>query len=206
MLFKVVAVAPHILEHPTECASVSEPIEAENSRGLELKFIENIGFGVFATKEYLPGDLVVRGIQLRDAQKSIHSITGPDGREYIYNQFAETINHNCDPNTGPYSKQGEPWNWYARTAIKPGQEINWAYDWTEPVIGHFNLGSSVKSQCLCGSSACRSPLNGFEALSQTQRDEISRQKSDLERAIILRLSQQFSGKNLAEEKVNPISK
>jgi len=197
MRYKVVAVSPQI--------TVPVPdVEAANDQCLEIKFIENIGFGVFAKQSFLPGELVVRGIQLRDAQKSIHSITGPDGQEYIYNQFAETINHNCDPNTGPYSRQGEPWNWYARTAINPGQEITWAYDWTEPVIGHFNLGSTVKSQCLCGSGVCRSPLNGFEALSQTQRDVIAGQKADLERAIILRLSQQFVGSSLAEEKMNPI--
>lgn len=179
MRYKLIAIPQQSTGSISAIEARVSQIESENGLGLEFKYIPNIGNGVFATKEFQPGELVVRGIQICDAEKSIHSITGPDGREYIYNRFAETMNHHCDPNTGPHAKGDESWNWYARTPIKPGQEVTWAYDWTEPVIGHFNLGSQLKSQCLCGSEACRSPLTGFDGLSQPQRDTIAQQKADL---------------------------
>ncbi|NBV82971.1 SET domain-containing protein-lysine N-methyltransferase [bacterium] len=179
MRYKLVALRTESIAVDTRASQ----IEYENGLALEFKYIQNIGLGVFAKKAFQPGELVVRGIQIRPATKSIHSITGPDGNEYIYNSFAETINHNCDPNTGPYSKDSEQWNWYARRPIEPGQEITWAYDWTESVIGHFNLDSPSKSQCLCGSEGCRSPLTGFSGLTQSQRNTISLQKADLKTSI-----------------------
>ena len=157
--------------------------ERLNRQVVEIRYIPEFNeFGIFAKKDFKVGELVVIGIQTMPApQKSIHSITGPDGNEYIYDHIAETINHNCDPNTGPL-QTGESWSFYARKEIKAGDEITWAYDWTEPVIGHFNGEGDKGGQCLCGSAACRTPLKGFNKLNPEQFETIQRQKSELNAA------------------------
>ena len=141
-----------------------------------------IGKGIFAKKAFKAGELVVIGIQTEPAEKSIHSITGPDGNEYIYNHIAETINHHCNPNTGPL-QVGDSWSFFARRGIEATEEITWAYDWTEPVIGHFNGDGDKGGQCLCSSADCRTPLKGFNTLNPTQVEAIQRQKEELKVAV-----------------------
>jgi hypothetical protein len=154
--------------------------ERINRQVVEIKdMVKFIGKGIFAKKPFNAGELVVIGIQTEPVpDKTQHSITGPDGNEYIYNHIAETINHHCDPNTGPL-KIGESWSFFARRDIKSGEEITWAYDWTEPVIGHFNTEGGNGGKCLCGSAACRTPLKGFNNLNPEQFETIQRQKADL---------------------------
>ena len=187
-MYKIVAVVvenPAFKEHVESLETRHQEVEAFNAKNVQrtwIKFTEQYGgYGMIALRDFCPGEVVVKGIQLREDPKSIHSITGPDGREYKYNLSAATINHSCDPSTVPFDEGGE-YVFVGRKAITAGQEVFWNYNATEPVISFFNMASKNPGECFCKSECCVKIVKGFGALSPGQLVVLETQRREAEEA------------------------
>jgi SET domain-containing protein len=116
------------------------------------------GLGVFATSEFLPGDVValIDDSYVVDAE---HPVPRGEERHCDYLQGGKTvwmqvperhINHACDPNTSVRTRNGVR-NVLARGRIRVGDEITYDY-----CVNGF--GDTVW-HCHCGSARCRGVIH-----------------------------------------------
>mmetsp|Transcript_12357 Transcript_12357/g.20927 ORF Transcript_12357/g.20927 Transcript_12357/m.20927 type:complete len:219 (-) Transcript_12357:33-689(-) len=116
-----------------------------------------VGWGVFATKDFEEGDIVLKGKTRGEVveKKGSHTIQ-VDWNKHVYLDLpGHVLNHSCDPSTGVVDNQSSGvYDWVARRRIQPGDEISFDYETTE-----WDLAAQFP--CECGSARCRGALKGF---------------------------------------------
>ena len=118
----------------------------------------NKGNGVFATRNFKKGEVVVIGRRVEVlTERTIHSFQMNFNLHIEMDIPARLINHSCNPNTGIKNNQFGAYNFIALVDISEGEEITWDYETTEYI-------SIAVPQCLCNSSNCRGRLRGFSFL------------------------------------------
>lgn len=113
--------------------------------GYVLGRTEDRGEGVFATRFFLRGQLVVVGEIARWLEhNNLHaSQVGPS--EYVLLAgVGPKVNHSCDPNCGVRLNESGAYDLVARRDIAPGEEITFDYAMRNYSIEHF------PAQCRCG--------------------------------------------------------
>ncbi|HEX2054535.1 MAG TPA: SET domain-containing protein-lysine N-methyltransferase, partial [Actinomycetota bacterium] len=117
------------------------------------------GEGLFATRRFKPGEVVVVGaIERRLPENHSHATQVGIGQYVLLGGFGSKVNHSCDPNCGVrVNASGAP-DLVARRNIEPGEEITFDYAMRNYSIEHF------PSSCLCGAAGCRRTITGWKDL------------------------------------------
>lgn len=135
------------------------------------KISREMGLGVFAGRDFQPGELVLRATGVVMDHQTIYSIQVDWDRHLDPDSPAKFLNHCCDPNLGVRSGAGGLPDFFARRPIRKGEPVTFDYAMTE--FRHYtrpNLADDFDLTCLCGDSNCRGRLGYFSELS----DEIKK--------------------------------
>jgi uncharacterized protein len=125
----------------------------------ELREISGKGIGVFATKSFKVGDIVMIGV-IKEVLKGNNSHSSQIGEnEYVLHAgLISKVNHSCDPNCGIRVNETGAHDFVAMVEIGVNEEITFDY-----VMRNYTINFFPK-QCMCGSKKCRVRITGWKYL------------------------------------------
>jgi len=125
----------------------------------ELREISGKGIGVFATKSFKVGDIVMIGV-IKEVLKGNDSHSSQIGEnEYVLHAgLISKVNHSCDPNCGIRVNETGAHDFVAMVEIGVNEEITFDYAMRNYTIDFF------PKQCMCGSKKCRVRITGWKDL------------------------------------------
>ena len=130
------------------------------STGYELRNTPEKGEGVFATKHFCKGSLVMKGRVLKEMPYNTSHTTQVGIKRWILREeIAQKVNHSCDPNVGYRDNSEGGMDYFAFKEIHPGDEI----------VGDYAMGNYKVDHmppCKCGASCCRGKITGWKDLSR----------------------------------------
>ncbi|CDX37996.1 Nuclear protein SET [Mesorhizobium plurifarium] len=116
------------------------------------------GRGVFATREFLPGEIVIVGLLDRmERIRTTDSIQLDWDVHALFEEPAVVVNHSCNPNLAILPNRFGAYDFVAIRQIHPDAEVTWDYATSELEC----VGVSV---CLCSAGNCRGAARGFSML------------------------------------------
>ncbi len=129
-----------------------------SANGYELRDA-GMGDGVFATRDFAPGETVMVCVAAAPAACNDVHANQVSATDWVHEQgLAPMINHSCDPNCGVRRVDGGDFELRARRPIAAGEEITFDYAMRNHVVEH------VPQACLCGTAACRGTITGWRDL------------------------------------------
>jgi uncharacterized protein len=130
----------------------------------EIRDCENgKGRGVFAKRQFRPGEIVLRvtGQVITDADyESLYCIELSDGARLEPYLPGAAVNHSCDPNCQLMECSTHELILEAIVNIQPGREISFDYGWPA------DIGPQA---CHCGSVKCRKYIVDIDELTKLER-------------------------------------
>ena len=136
------------------------------SIGYELKVTPGRGDGVFSTKSFSIGDIVMVGV-IEKTLTANHSHASQVSAS-LHVQHAgliSKVNHSCNPSCGISVNASGAHDFIAFRVIEQGEEITFDYAMRNYSIDYF------PDPCLCGEVTCRVHVNGWKGLSIEKRGE-----------------------------------
>lgn len=132
----------------------------------ELREISGKGIGVFATKSFKVGDIVMTGV-IKEVLKGNNSHSSQIGEnEYVLHAgLISKVNHSCGPNCGIRINETGAHDFVAMVEIGVNEEITFDY-----VMRNYTIGFFPK-QCMCGSKKCRVRITGWKDLPDEKKKE-----------------------------------
>ncbi len=116
------------------------------------------GRGVFAARDFLPGEVVIIGLLDRlEGIRTTNSIQLDWDVHALFEKPAVLVNHSCCPNLAIVSNRFGAYDFVASQEISSGAEVTWDYAASEFEC----IGVSV---CLCSAANCRGAAGGFSTL------------------------------------------
>ncbi|MCB5906220.1 SET domain-containing protein-lysine N-methyltransferase [Streptomyces pinistramenti] len=145
--------------------SLAEREMAAPSQGAELRETAGKGGGVFATRPFHTGDLVVTGVITAElARNDAHASQIALHRYVRHGGLMPKVNHSCDPNCGIGLNASGAHDLLARVPIRAGQEITFDYAMRNYAVEHF------PGRCQCRTALCRGRITGWRDLPPERRD------------------------------------
>ena len=134
--------------------------------GFELRKSSGKGEGIFATKAFKVGDIVMVGV-IKEALNGNHSHASQIGEnEYVLHAALITkVNHSCDPNCGIRANETGAHDYVAIKIISVNEEITFDYAMRNYIIDYF------PKKCMCGSKKCRGKITGWKDLPGEKKKE-----------------------------------
>ena len=134
--------------------------------GFELRKSSGKGEGIFATKSFKVGDIVMVGV-IKEALNGNHSHASQIGEnEYVLHAGLITkVNHSCDPNCGIRVNETGAHDFVAIKEIGVNEEITFDYAMRNYIIDYF------PKKCMCGSKRCRGRITGWKDLPDEKKKE-----------------------------------
>ena len=128
--------------------------------GYELKECQNKGQGIFATKKFISGNLVMVGFIKEDNIDKNHSHASQMGesRYALHGGDITKVNHSCNPNCGININKSGAHDFIAIRTIEIGDEVTFDYAMRNYDIEYF------PNKCCCGASNCRGSITGWKDL------------------------------------------
>ncbi|MDJ0731216.1 MAG: SET domain-containing methyltransferase [Crocosphaera sp.] len=137
-----------------------------NDPGYELQETPGKGEGVFATKNFQPGELVMVGRIEKFVDKNNSHPSQIELNTYVMHAgLISKVNHSCDPNCGIKVNETGGHDFVAFKPIKIGDEITFDYAMRNYSVDYFG------EQCRCGSTKCRSKITGWKDLPDHKKQE-----------------------------------
>jgi len=134
--------------------------------GYELRDTSEKGEGIFATKSFLVGEIVMVGVikKILDGNHSHASQIGEN--EYaLHAGLITKVNHSCGPNCGINQNETGAHDYIAIKVISINEEITFDYAMRNYIIDYF------PKKCMCGSKECRSSVTGWIDLPDYKKKE-----------------------------------
>ena len=130
------------------------------SSGYELLDCKDRGEGIFATKQFHAGDIVMIGIIEKDNVDNNHSHASQMGefRHALHSENITKVNHSCNPNCGIRLNKTGAHDFVAMDSIKIGDEITFDYAMRNYSVEYF------PKKCCCGENNCRGSITGWKDL------------------------------------------
>jgi hypothetical protein len=126
--------------------------------GYELR-AAHTGEGVFATRDFAAGELVMRCIAAGPATANDTHANQVGPGAWVHEEgLAPKLNHSCDPNCGVAVDAAGDYELRAREAIAAGDELTFDYAMRNYVVEH------CPASCRCGTAACRGAITGWRDL------------------------------------------
>jgi len=134
--------------------------------GVELRETSEKGEGVFATKPFTVGNIVMIGV-IKDVLNGNHSHASQIGEnEYVLHAgLIIRVNHSCDHNCGIHVNETGAHDFVAMKNISVNEEITFDYAMRNYIVDHF------PKKCMCGSKRCRGKITGWKDLSLEKKRE-----------------------------------
>ena len=128
--------------------------------GYELKECQNKGQGIFATKRFMSGNVVMVGFIKEDNIDKNHSHASQMGefRYALHGGDITKVNHSCNPNCGINLNKSGAHDFIAIRTIEVGDEVTFDYAMRNYDIEYF------PNKCCCGASNCRGSITGWKDL------------------------------------------
>ncbi|MBV9022979.1 MAG: SET domain-containing protein [Streptomycetaceae bacterium] len=127
--------------------------------GVGLRNAADRGEGVFATRSFLGGELVLVGvIEAELDHNDAHASQIDEGRFVRHGGLMPKVNHSCDPNCGIRLNVSGAHDLVSRFPIAAGQEITFDYAMRNYTIKHF------PARCQCRTPRCRGRITGWKDL------------------------------------------
>lgn len=144
--------------------SVPRNVLVSTDEGYELRTTEDKGEGVYATREFQPGETVLVGFILSEVSGN-HSHATQVGRNRFvqHGGLNSKLNHSCDPNCGVVLNSEGANDFVAMRRIEKGEELVFDYAMRNYVIEHF------PKVCMCGAECCRGRITGYKDLPDVVR-------------------------------------
>jgi hypothetical protein len=146
--------------------------------GFELRGTSEKGEGIFATKSFKVGDIVMVGV-IKEALNGNHSHASQIGEnKYVLHAgLISKVNHSCDPDCGIRVNETGAHDFVAMKDISINEEITFDY-----AMRNYNVDYFPK-QCMCGSERCRCRITGWKDLP----DEIKKEYEGFTASYLLEL-------------------
>jgi len=134
--------------------------------GFELRKSSEKGEGVFATKSFKVGDIVMVGV-IKEVLNENHSHASQIGEnEYVLHAgLISKVNHSCDPDCGIRVNETGAHDFVAIRNISINEEITFDYAMRNYGVDYF------PKQCICGSKRCRGRITGWKDLPDGKKKE-----------------------------------
>ncbi len=134
--------------------------------GFELRETSEKGEGVFATKSFKVGDIVMIGV-IEKMLNGNHSHASQIGEnEYgLHAGLITKVNHSCGPNCGISVNATGAHDYVTIKDISVNEEITFDYAMRNYRIDYFPV------KCMCGSIKCRGKVTGWQDLSNEKKKE-----------------------------------
>ena len=134
--------------------------------GFELRKSFGKGEGIFATKSFKVGGIVMVGV-IKEVLNGNHSHASQTGEnEYVLHAgLISKVNHSCDPGCGIRVNEMGAHDFVAIRNIKINEEITFDYAMRNYGVDYF------PKQCMCGSKRCRSRITGWKDLPDEKKKE-----------------------------------
>lgn len=133
---------------------------------VEVRSSGKLGRGVFATREFRKGAVVIRGVVEKVIEKRGEHTFTIHGVHVVLAGPACLVNHSCDPNCMHVFNESGTFDFVARRDIAPGEQITHDTSAYEYEVEHFS------QKCLCGSENCRGEVKGWKNLTGKERESI----------------------------------
>lgn len=141
-------------------------MQQNNENGFELRKTSGRGDGVFATKSFRFGDIVMVGI-IQEVLDRNHSHASQVGENdfVLHEGLISKVNHSCNPNCGIHVNDTGGHDFVAIRNISAGEEIVFDYAMRNYGVDYF------PEQCSCGSERCRGTIEGWINLPAEKKEE-----------------------------------
>ena len=141
-------------------------MEIKLNNGYELRNAIGKGEGIFATKCFKAGEIVMTGRIEKKLYKN-HSHASQTGEnEYVLHAGSITkVNHSCHPDCGIHLNETGAHDFVAMKDINANEEITFDYAMRNYGIDYF------PKHCMCGSEECRGVISGWKDLSAKKKKE-----------------------------------
>ena len=134
--------------------------------GVEVRSSGKLGRGVYALREFMKGDLVMRGIVDKVIEKNGEHTFQIHGVPVVLAGPLCLINHSCDPNCMHVFNEIGTFDLIARRDIAADEQLTHDTSAYEYEVEHFS------QKCLCGSDNCRGEVKGWKDLTRQERESI----------------------------------
>jgi hypothetical protein len=134
--------------------------------GFELRNSAGKGEGIFATRSFEAGEIVMVGIIEKVLEKN-HSHASQIGEnEYVLHAGSiSKVNHCCDPNCGISVNETGAHDFVAIRDIAMNEEVTFDYAMRNYGVAYF------PKQCICGSAKCRGRITGWKDLPDERKNK-----------------------------------
>ncbi len=132
--------------------------------GFELRETPEKGEGIFATKAFIIGDIVMIGV-IEKRLNGNHSHASQIGKNTyaLHAGMITKVNHSCSPNCGISVNETGAHDYVTIKNISIGEEITFDYAMRNYSIDYF------PENCICGSIECRGKITGWRGLSNEKK-------------------------------------
>ena len=133
------------------------------NNGYELLDCQDKGQGVFATKRFNSGDIVMMGIIEEDNidENQSHASQMGEFRYALHGGDITKVNHSCNPNCGINLNRSGAHDFIAMNTIEIGDEVTFDYAMRNYTVEYF------PSKCCCGAKNCRGNITGWKDLPES---------------------------------------
>lgn len=132
---------------------------------VELKTAPQKGRGVYATRAFRVGELVMEGRIARYVTSNNSHASQIGKTTYVeFEGLRVMVNHSCSPSCGIQLNEMGGHDLIAMKAIATGDEITYDYAMENYNIDYF------PAQCQCQAPNCRGQVTGWKDLSQKVRE------------------------------------
>ncbi len=130
------------------------------NKGYELSDSSEKGQGIYATRKFYAGEVVMSGTIQEDNIEGNHSHASQMGefRYALHGGLITKVNHSCRPNCGIKLNLVGAHDFVAMRTIEAGEEVTFDYAMRNYSIEHF------PGECCCGESNCRGSITGWKDL------------------------------------------
>ena len=137
-------------------------------KGYELRKTINKGEGVFATKCFTAGEIVMLGrIEKKLYKNHSHASQIGENEYVLHTGLITKVNHSCNPDCGirPSETEADAHDFVAMRDINVNEEITFDYAMRNYDVNYF------PEHCICGSEDCRGMISGWKDLSNKKKKE-----------------------------------
>ncbi len=133
---------------------------------VELRKSSGKGEGIFATKSFKAGEIVMVGIIKKVLEINHSHASQVDENEYVFHAgLISKVNHSCDPTCGIKVNSTGAHDFVAIRNITVNEEITFDYAMRNYSVDYF------PKQCTCGSDKCRGKITGWKDLPGEKKNE-----------------------------------
>jgi len=134
--------------------------------GFELRETPQKGEGIYATKLFKVGDIVMVGV-IKEFLKGNHSHASQIGEHthVLHDGLISKVNHCCEPNCGIRVNATGAHDFVAMKDISENEEATFDYAMRNYSIDHF------PKNCMCGAETCREKITGWKDLPDKRKKE-----------------------------------